>query len=234
MDTATQSPATAAAQASDQDLSARIAQRDDHAFEMVMRRHNRMLYRIARSILRDDAEAEDALQEAYFAAYRNIGAFRGGARLSTWLARIVINESYGRLRKRKAGVVVAFDATAPVIAEYDPVDDRAEGPEMAAMRSELRGLLMRKIDELPEQFRTVFVMRDVEEMSVEETADCLDLPASTVRTRAFRARALLRESLARDLDAATAEVFGFAGERCDRIVAGVLAALARSASPGGT
>ena len=99
---------------------------------------------------------------------------------------------------------------------------------------ELRRLLERRIDDLPVAFRTVFVMRDVDDLTVQETADCLAIPAATVRTRLFRARALLRESLARDLDAATAEVFGFAGERCDRIVAGVLAALARSASPGGT
>ena len=214
------SPTSALANASDQDLAARIAQRDDHAFEMVMRRHNRMLYRIARSILRDDAEAEDALQDAYLAAYRNIAAFRGAAKLSTWLARIVINESYARLRKRKPGVVVPFDASAPS-AEVE-AEDEAERPDMAAMRAELRTLLVRKIDELPEQFRTVFVMRDVEELSVEETAVCLDLPEATVRTRAFRARALLRESLAREVDVATVSAFGFDGDRCDRIVRLVL------------
>src|SRR3954452_15201307 len=96
---------------SDADLACRIAQHDERAFESMMRRHNRMLYRIARSILKDDVEPENALQEAYLAAYRNIGTFRGGAALSTWLARIVINECYARLRKQKrAGVVVSFDA----------------------------------------------------------------------------------------------------------------------------
>ena len=216
------SPTSAVAHLSDQDLASRIAQRDDHAFEMVMRRHNRMLYRIARSILRDDADAEEALQEAYLAAYRNIAAFRGAAKLSTWLARIVINESYARLRKRKPAVVVSFDASALSVTEVEAVSDESERPDMAAMRAELRTLLVRKIDELPEQFRTVFVMRDVEELSVEETAACLDVPEATVRTRAFRARALLRESLAREVDVATVSAFGFDGERCDLIVRLVL------------
>ena len=101
-------------------------------------------------------------------------------------------------------------------------DETMERPDAAAMRAELRRMLERRIDELPEQFRTVYVMRDVEELSVEETAQCLDLPPATVRTRAFRARALLREALARDIDTATLDAFGFAGERCDRIVAHVL------------
>jgi RNA polymerase sigma-70 factor (ECF subfamily) len=192
----------------------------------VMRAHNRMLYRVARSILKDDAEAEDAVQEAYLAAYRNIAGFRGGAKLSTWLARIVINEAYGRLRKQKqGGVVVPFDADArdeQCLREGTMADDRVEEPEAAAMRAELRRLLERRIDALPEQFRTVFVLREVEEMSVDETAECLDVPPATVRTRAFRARALLRESLSRDIDVATVDAFGFAGARCDRIVARVL------------
>jgi RNA polymerase sigma-70 factor, ECF subfamily len=211
----------------DAGLARRIGERDERAFEQLMRRHNRMLYRIARSILKDDAEAEDAVQEAYLAAYRNIGSFRGGAKLSTWLARIVINEAYARLRKQKrTGVVVPFDAhdrDDQQTVEEAMADMTTEQPEAAAMRAELRRLLERKIDELPAQFRTVFMLRDVEEMSVEETAECLDVPPATVRTRAFRARALLRESLSRDIDTATVHAFGFAGERCDRIVANVLA-----------
>jgi len=210
----------------DAELARRIGQHDERAFEALMRRHNRMLYRLARSILKDDGEAEDAVQEAYLAAYRNIGSFRGGSKLSTWLARIVINEAYARLRKQKrAGVIVPFDAhdRGVNIEEDDMADVTTEQPEAAAMRAELRRLLERKIDELPAQFRTVFMLRDVEELSVEETAECLDVPPATVRTRAFRARALLRESLSRDIDTATVNAFGFAGERCDRIVANVLA-----------
>ena len=109
-------------------------------------------------------------------------------------------------------------------------DDTLESPPDAVLRGEMRRLLERRIDDLPVAFRTVFVMRDVEDLSVQETAECLAIPAATVRTRLFRARALLREALARDLDAATSDVFGFAGERCDRIVAGVLARVPLSPS----
>lgn len=222
--------------ADDLELARDIVAGDTHAFELVMRRHNRMLFRVARSILVDEAESEDALQDAYLAAYTNIHSFQGGAKLSTWLARIVINEALGRLRKRKrTAVVVPFAATGH--GESDNREDAmadasAEQPDAAAMRAELRQLLERRIDELPAQFRTVLILRDVEEMTVEEAAECLDIPAATVRTRAFRARALLRESLARDIDFATANAFEFAGERCDRIVATVLDRL-ESSVPGG-
>ena len=213
----------------DVELARRIGQRDERAFELLMRRHNQMLYRIARSILRDDAEAEDAVQESYLAAFRNIDAFRGASRLSTWLARVVINESYGRLRKRKrGGVVLPFDAASAGpgddnAGENDMTEAKAEQPDAAASRGEVRRMLERNIDRLPDQFRTAFILREVEEMSVDEAAACIGVPAATVRSRAFRARALLREAMAREVDVATVEAFGFAGERCDRIVAGVLA-----------
>ena len=214
----------------DVELARRIGARDERAFEFLMRRHNQMLYRIARAILRDDTEAEDAVQDAYLAAFRNIAGFRGGARLSTWLARIVINESYRLLRKRKsAGVVL------PLSPQSDPwgagerdaeegtmTEASSEQPDTAASRGEVRRLLERNIDALPDQFRTAFILREVEEMSVDEAAACLGVPAATVRTRTFRARALLREAMAREVDVATVHAFGFAGERCDRIVAGVL------------
>jgi RNA polymerase sigma-70 factor (ECF subfamily) len=224
---------TAAKADDDLDLARRIGARDERAFETLMRAHNRMLYRLARSILKDDAEAEDAVQEAYLAGYRNIASFRGGAKLSTWFARIVINEAYGRLRKRKrVAAVVPLDRADRSDDEDDARNERGimadqtvERPEAGAMRAELRRILERRIDGLPEQFRTVFVLREVEELSVEETAECLDLPPATVRTRAFRARALLRDSLASELDAVTVDAFGFAGERCDRIVSKVLQAV---------
>jgi len=226
----------AARTAADDDcaLVRRIEAHDPRAFERLMRTHNRLLYRLTRSILGDDAEAEDAVQEAYLAAYRNIASFDGRAKLSTWLARIAINQAYARLRKRKrAGVVVALEAArngerGPSNEEEETmVDEAAERPDALALRSELRRLLERRIDALPEQFRTVFILRDVEELSVEETAECLDIQPATVRTRAFRARALLRESLSRDIDIATVNAFGFAGERCDRIVSRVLARVAQ-------
>ena len=218
-------------------LARQIGAGDARAFELLMRRHNRMLFRVARSILADDAESEDTLQDSYLAAYRNIGSFQGGAKLSTWLARIVINEALGRLRKRKrSAVVVPLAASVrdePNNQEDAMADASAEQPETAAMRAELRELLERRIDELPAQFRTVFILRDVEELTVDETAECLDIPAATVRTRAFRARALLRESLARDIDIATVSAFEFAGARCDRIVDRVLGRLQSVDLPGG-
>jgi RNA polymerase sigma-70 factor (ECF subfamily) len=213
----------------DADLAGRVAQHDHQAFEALMRRHNSRLFRVARAILKDEADAEDALQDAYLDAYRHIGDFRADAQLGTWLTRIVVNHALMRLRRyRRNGIVVPFraerlDDSHP---EDEVRDDKTESPSAAALRGEIRRLLERRIDELPVAYRTVFVMREVEDMSVAETARSLSIPASTVRTRLFRARALLRASLSRDVDMATGDVFAFAGARCDRIVAAVLARLA--------
>lgn len=219
----------AAGRPDDADIALRIASGDHHAFELMMRQYNRPLYRTARSILRDDAEAEDVLQEAYLLAYRGIGKYRGESSLATWLTRIVVNEAIARSRKtsRRAQIIrLDGDADADIDnGESDMHDATQEQPEQAAIRAEARRLLERKIDALPENFRTVFVLRAVEEMTVEETASCLGIPDATVRTRFFRARSMLRESLSRELDLAMDGVFGFDGARCDRIVAGVLARL---------
>lgn len=211
----------------DADLADRSARGDQAAFEMVMRRHNTRLFRVARSILKHDEEAEDALQDAYLHAYRHMGDFRGSAQLGTWLTRIVINQALMNVRRQKRDqVLVSFDdRRTPADRETGMPDTISESPPDATLRAETRQLLERRIDELPLAFRTVFVMREVEEMTVEETAHCLEIPEATVRTRLFRARALLREALARDLDIATTGVFGFAGDRCDRIVARVLTRL---------
>src|SRR5215210_696877 len=200
----------------DAEIVRRIGLNDPAAFETLMRQHNGRLFRVARAILKDDAEAEDALQDAYLDAFRHISTFRGDSQLSTWLVRIVANHALMRLRRQKRDrVVVPFTHEAP--------EDTAESPTAATLRAETRRILERRIDELPVAFRAVFVLREVEEMSVEQTADALGIPAATVRSRLFRARALLRAALARDIDMATGDVFGFAGARCDRIVAAVLA-----------
>ena len=208
-------------------LASRSVEGDDRAFEALMRRFNQKLFRVARSILRNDADAEDALQEAYLQAYRRLPDFRGDSQLGTWLTRIVINQSLMRLRAGKRDrVVLSFtqgDDDDP--RDLDVADEKAESPTDAAFRAEIRRLLEHHIDALPLPMRTVLVMRDVEEMSVQETADSLGIPPATVRTRLFRARAMLRDMLARGTDTATLDVFGFDGERCDRIVAGVLARL---------
>lgn len=229
---------TAAEGAATQDaaLVQRICARDAVAFELLMRRHNRRLYRTARSLLRDASEAEDALQEAYLSAYRAMGNFRAEASVATWLTRIVVNECMNRLRRgaRRDNIVPILAAHArpepegEAMPSEEPSAIDTETPDRALVRAEMRALLERKIDELPADFRTVFVMRSVEELSVEETAQCLGIAEATVRTRHFRARSLLRESIAADLDVAERDVFDFDGERCDRIVARSLAAARES------
>jgi RNA polymerase sigma-70 factor (ECF subfamily) len=220
---------------SDPELAQRIATGDKGAFELLMRRHNQMLYRTARSILRDDAEAEDAVQEAWLLAYRAIGNFRGDAKLSTWLVRIVVNEAISRRRKRNRGAEV-IQLNGETQGNREAVEEHVnqtlpEQPEHAARRAQTRRLLESKIDELPDAFRTVFVLRALEELSVEEAAVALGIPEATVRTRFFRARALLREALSKEIDLAYGDAFAFAGARCDRIVAGVLAKLEESGKP---
>ena len=211
----------------DADLAARAANGDEHAFEAIMRRHNRLLFRTARSILKNDAETEDALQEGYLRAWRALASFRADSKLSTWLVRIVINESLTRLRRRGAQVIpldVAMEWSEHQTEAWME-DDPDQRPDRAAMRSEVRRLMEARIDTLPDAFRTVFMLRAVEELSVEEIAVALEIPEATVRTRFFRARGLLREGLASDVDLAIGDAFSFAGARCDRIVSGVLVKL---------
>jgi len=197
-------------------------------FEQLMRRHNRMLFRTARAILRDDAEAEDALQEAYLRAYRSMDSFRGEAKVSTWLVRIVVNEALARRRKdlRRAEIVPIRGGPEEHEGQEETRMSNQDRPDNAAERQQMRRLLEAKIDELPEAFRLVFVLRAVEEMSVEETAAALDIPEPTVRTRFFRARSQLRDALSQEIDLAIDDAFAFAGERCDRIVANVMQRLA--------
>src|SRR5919197_6429940 len=180
---------------SDPALVGRAAAGDARAFEALMRRYKRTLFRTARAILRDDAEAEDALQEAYLQAYRSLGTFRAEAKLSTWLARIVANEALMRLRKRtrRAEIVPMQSADAPEVKQVMQ-SDTDNAPDTSAARAEMRLLLETQIDALPDAYRTVFMLRAVEELSAEETAEVLQMPAATVRTRFFRARSMLREA----------------------------------------
>lgn len=217
---------------------ARIAAGDAHAFERLMRRHNTRLYRAARSILKDEAEAEDAVQDAYWKAYQNIGRFRSDSKLSTWLTRIVVNESLMRLRrnKRRAQLIQSdmdahFDHERPGVAST--AAHAKDNPAHAAWRTEVRQLIERRLDELPSTYRTVFMLRAVEGMPAVEVAEVLGIPEATVRTRYFRARRLMRDALAQDMDMCGRDAFSFAGGRCDRIVANVLARLADSQAPAG-
>lgn len=217
--------------ADDRALAAAVGAGERDAFVQLMRRYNRRLYRLARATLRNDADAQDALQDAYLAAYRSIGTYRGDARLSTWLSRLVVNACLARLRRdaRRHARAPMLSMSANDGSDRELMDHSHEAsPDDALMRAQIRALLERKLDALPEAFRVVFVLRCVEELSVEETAQCLGIPEATVRTRQFRARSLLRESLAQELDVAERDVFSFDGARCDRIVAAVLVRLDES------
>ena len=209
-------------------IARRVADGDRRAFELLMRRYNRRLYRLARAYLRDDAEAKDALQDAYLSAYRSIGQFRGDAALATWFSRLVLNECAARKRRsaRRENII-------PLVSFYHHMDeiavipDSGQGPENLLARTQIRSVLERKVSELPEIFRVVFVLRSVEELSVEEIADMLSIPHETVRSRHFRAKGMLREALAKEIDLAEGEIYEFGGLHCDSVVAGVLAKLAQ-------
>lgn len=215
-----------ASRLTDSELVARVRAGDPGAMEWLMRKHNRTLFRTARAILRDDAEAEDAVQDAYIAAHRALASFRGDSRLSTWLVRIAANEALMRRRRNvRSAAVVPLDASADDERRAVEMPSNEPGPENEALRGQLRQILEKRIDALPDTYREVFVLRGVEELSVEETADVLGVPPATVRTRFFRARSLLREALAREIDLTLEDAFGFDGERCDRLVSRVFAAL---------
>lgn len=217
----------------DIEIARRIAAGDTATLEQLMRKHNQKLYRTARSILKDDAEAEDAVQEAYVLAYRAIDRFRAEAKLSTWLIRIVVNEAIARVRKRnRSAEVIEMNGDLTEFTEQNAGSTNVsltqspnEQPEDAILRAQVRHLIEEKIDQLPDVFRTVFVLRGVEELTVAEAADCLSIPETTVRTRFFRAKGMLREALAREIDFTLEDAFSFAGDRCDRIVAGALSRL---------
>lgn len=214
---------------SDLDLTLRARGGDAAAFELIMRRHNRLLFRAARGIVADDAEAQDVVQDAYLRAFTSLDSYRGDAALGTWLARIAIN---GALNvQRRKGRTVPIDETPEMndepAAEHAMsfVDTRNESPDAAAERGQLRALLQAAIERLPPIYRSVFILRAVEEKSVEETAFCLGVSADVVKTRYLRARALLRDALGAQLEAHAHDVFAFAGGRCDAVVNHVIAAL---------
>jgi RNA polymerase sigma-70 factor, ECF subfamily len=213
-------------------LTQRLREGQQAAFVELMRRYNRRLYRTTRSILRDDQEAEDALQDAWLSAFRNFASFRGEASMATWLTRIAVNAALARRRQQQRGASIISLNSHLDEDDMEPEQDLSQqdpeplsSPELEAARGEMRAILERSIDQLPDPFRTVFVLRALEEMPSEEVAAVLGIPEATARTRYFRARAMLRDSLARQIDLAEGQAFGFEGGRCDRMVAVVLATL---------
>ena len=215
------------------ELVRRAQSGDELAFRTIMERHNRRLYRVARTILRDDSEAEDAVQESYLRAFAALGSFRGDASLATWLTRITLNEALGRKRRQRPTVELeALDAMKERSAQIIrfPTMQTDTDPERSAAQREIRRLLERSIDALPEPFRVVFVMRDVEELSTEETAGFLGIKPETVKTRLHRARRLLREALDQHMISTLKDTFPFAGPRCARITEAVLDRLRAAAN----
>ena len=209
-------------------LIERARRNDCAAIRLIIKQQNRRLYRVARSIVRDDSEAEDVLQEAYVRAFSNLNAFRGEARLGTWLARIVINEALTCLRSRRPAMDIDLLAERPALsAQIIPFHHANPelDPETTVAQREIRALLERAIDKLPEAFRGVVVARLVEGMSVEETAELFSILPQTVKTRLYRARALLKREMEQHFGPVLGDAFPFAGCRCDRLTEKVLARL---------
>ncbi|MFZ1104365.1 MAG: RNA polymerase sigma factor [Hyphomicrobiaceae bacterium] len=201
----------------DAELVRLALRRNGDAFRIIMQRHNQRLYRVARSVVQDDSEAEDVVQEAYVRAFGSLGQFRGDASLATWLTRITLNEALGRLRRQRPMVdLEVLDAEPSGGSQIIPFPlmPAAVDPERAAAQRQIRHLIEGAIDNLPEIFRVVFVMRDVEDLSIEETADFLGLPPATVKTRLHRARRQLRQALDEQLASTLTEAFPFDGKRC--------------------
>lgn len=208
----------------EKELVARAASRDEAAIRAIIKHHNSSLFRIARSVLRDDAEAEDTLQDAYVKAFASLSGFRAEARLRTWLSRIVLNECLQKLRAGRSRPMATIEFAPAIEAEiilfpYQP------DPERSMAQRELVHLVENAVDALPDEFRLVLVARTIDDMSIEETAELLGFRPETVKTRLFRARALLKKSLAEHLDPLLTSVFPFMGRRCERMADTVIARL---------
>jgi RNA polymerase sigma-70 factor (ECF subfamily) len=212
----------------ERDLVTRARSRDEVSIRAIIQRNNRRLYRIARSILRDDSEAEDAVQETYLKAFTHLDEFRGDAEIGTWLCRIVMNEALGRLRRRRQTVDWNTMDEIGTPNEVIRLASRSThpDPERVAAQHQIQRLLEQAIDRLPEDFRMVLVARVVEEMSVEETATLLNIKAETVKTRLHRARRLLRTAVESRVGPVLQDVFPFEDPRCERIADAVVNGLA--------
>jgi RNA polymerase sigma-70 factor (ECF subfamily) len=208
----------------DQEIVDRVRAGDTSLYELIMRRYNQRLYRVARAILRDDAEAEDVMQDAYVRAYQYLHQFAGRSPFSAWLTRIAVNEALGRLRLRKRNP--QLDDTEPEGEFSMNVVEPSPDPEQTASRAELGQLLEEALLDLPEQYRTVVMLRDVEGLSTSETAAALDLTEHNVKVRLHRGRAMARGWLFARVGAKAKSAFPFMGVRCDRVVHGVFARLA--------
>jgi len=209
---------------SDEEVVRRVLEGETALFELIMRRYNQRLYRVARAILRDEAEAEDVMQDAYVRAYEHLGQFAGRSQFATWLTRIAIHEALARAQRRKRIDQLGSNPSreAGIEREVD-VAASALNPEEQLSVSELGWALEDAILSIPEQYRLVLMMRDVEQLSTTETAAALELSEENVKVRLHRARAMVRKSLFARAGSEAPRAFGFMGERCDRVVARVMA-----------
>ena len=220
--------ATAVRPITDLEMAQRCRARDREAIRAIVTANNQRLFRTAWSILKDRGEAEEAVQSAYVSAFASLDTFEGRSSLSTWLTRIVVNEALGRLRAQKRRRNQLEGAGVAVLEDYREAFMRgseARPPDVALAREQMRRLLEQAVAMLPETFRTVFVLREIEGLSGEETAEALDLPVATVKTRLHRARRKLQQILAPQIGNALSETFPFAGADCAALTERVLAKL---------
>jgi RNA polymerase sigma-70 factor, ECF subfamily len=214
---------------SDEEVVVQVLAGETAMFEIVMRRHNQRLYRVARAILRNDSEAEDVMQDAYVRAYEHLDQFAGRAKFSTWLTRIAVHEALARQRRSKR-----YEELGPTSErEGDPMDRFASltpNPEQQMSNSELRRLLEQAVEKLPDAYRAVFMLREVEDMSTTDAAYALEITEENVKVRLHRARALLRKSLFAVAGTESREAFNFNAVRCDRVVKNVFERIQKRAS----
>jgi RNA polymerase sigma-70 factor (ECF subfamily) len=213
------------AEPTEDELVRRAQARDADAIRAIIKSHNQRLYRLARAITRSDADAEDVLQDSYLRAFAAIGGFRGEATLATWLSRITINQALGRLRRRKRQARLGTELAHQAAVIPFPIAAATDDPERTMAQRQLLQMVEQASDNLPEAYRLVFIARVVEGLSVEETADALDLRPATVKTRLHRARALVKQELETQIGPLLLDAFPFAGRRCDRLTDAVMAKL---------
>lgn len=216
---------------SDEEVVRRVLEGETALFELIMRRYNQRLYRMARAILRDDAEAEDVTQDAYVRAYQHLGQFAGRSQFATWLTRIAIHEALARSKRRRRTEQLEGNSwNQDTENREDTVPANAPNPEEQLLASELRSALEDAILSIPEQYRLVLMMRDVEQLNTEETAAALELTEENVKVRLHRARGMVRKSLFARAGADAPRAFGFMGQRCDRLVARVMERIGATAN----
>jgi RNA polymerase sigma-70 factor (ECF subfamily) len=212
---------------SDEELVAKIVGGESALFEVLMRRNNQRIYRAVRAIVRDEAEVEDVMQQAYVSAYQHLSQFAGQARFSTWLTKIAVHEALGRKRRavRLVSLTSSDKSADAAAAAVTPLAAVATPEDRSAAR-ELLGVLEAALDELPETYRSVFVLREVEGLDTSEAASILDVSEDVVKTRLSRAKASLRAQIEQRVGMATSDLWQFGNVRCDRIVHGTLQRLA--------